>query len=224
MHDIPLQNTTKLDILGVRFNSKGNSNDHIGQRVRKCRAAYYANVESMSYPGLITEAKSYLWRTLCVPTLLFGCETIFINNTQISEMNTLQGNLIKQFLGLSKRCRTSYLLQALGVPTTQDLLLSRQTNLFKRMVLSNSICSDFYTGLMSRYILNGATFPKTLLGRIVAAGVSPVDLLFDWRKKNGSMIGANGIVDSLRSLLHSPDYNKGGIELNLVRLLLKCHF
>ena len=55
-----------LDILGVVFSETQNSAQHVDKRTSKCRGAYYSLSEiGMSYPGLASDVKAYLWK-LCV--------------------------------------------------------------------------------------------------------------------------------------------------------------
>jgi hypothetical protein len=92
------------------------------------------------------------------------------------------------------------------------------------MMSVESTCSRFNRTLLSKYILNGTIYPGTLLGRVINAGYSPVDILFEsgeGSRRVSTVTPTDGIVDSLPFLLHSPGYNKGEIERTLTRLLLK---
>lgn len=213
----------KHDILGVRFNCNGTCSDHIEQRLRKCRGAFYSyNEHGLCFPGLSTEAKVYLWQTVCAPTLVYGCDALYLTKEAISKLDVLQGNLIKQALGLSRRCRTSRLLKALKVPKIETMLQERQCSLLRRMMLAENCCSRFYSTLLSRFIRTGTVVPSTLLGRIVKSGAPPTEVIFGNMKKLFIKPSVpDGAVDSLVSLLFSNNYNTEGPEIALVRLLLK---
>ena len=56
----------------------------------------------MAYPGAHTSIKKYLWKTICLPTLLYGMECINISKNELTRLERTQGNHIKQCLGLGK--------------------------------------------------------------------------------------------------------------------------
>ena len=74
--DTPLEVTDSLDILGFKFTSAISSNSHIERRINACRQSVYglSNI-GLSYPRLPTDAKTYLWNTVCVPILRYGLDS-----------------------------------------------------------------------------------------------------------------------------------------------------
>ena len=136
-------------------------------------------------------------------------------------MSVLQGNIIKQVLGLNRRSRSSPLFKALGIPNISDAIQNRQTDLLRRIFKIETSCSKFYRSLLSQFILTGNVCRKTLLGRVIASGISPIDVIFGEIKGKRGPVAQDGLVDSLRTLLLSTSYNSGGAELALARLLLR---
>ena len=55
----------------------------------------------MSFPGFNVDIKKYIWNSVCVSTLKYGLETMYLSNTQIKKLESLQGTLLKSSLGLS---------------------------------------------------------------------------------------------------------------------------
>ena len=118
-----LANVEALDILGVSFNTKGSSSNHISNRISKCRQSFYGLRDAgMSYPGADVSIKKHLWTTICQPTLLYGMECVALSKTILSQLETVQSNHIKQSLGLNKSARSSYLLDSLQLPRVQSVL------------------------------------------------------------------------------------------------------
>ena len=112
----PIDNVNEMEILGMVFNSAGTADDHVAKRIDKCRRSFYAlNDVGMGYPGCSASIKSYLWKTMCQPVLLYGLECFNLPGRCLKDLETCQGNLVKQSLGFSKRSRTSFTLQAMNV-------------------------------------------------------------------------------------------------------------
>ena len=93
----------KLDILGTTFTKDGQCTEHVENRIRKCRQSFYSLSNSgMAFPGATVDVKRYLWNSICTPVLTYGLDGININVTNMKKLETTQGNLIKQCLGISK--------------------------------------------------------------------------------------------------------------------------
>jgi len=72
-----------VDILGVTFNNNVKYNDYVITRIQKPKWSMFSisNI-GMSYPGLNTKSKVHLYKTICLPTLLYGvdCLSVSVNN------------------------------------------------------------------------------------------------------------------------------------------------
>ena len=58
------------------------------------RSYYSLRNFGFSYPGVNSDVKAYLWKSVCPPTLSYGCETINMNKSNIKNLETCQGNII----------------------------------------------------------------------------------------------------------------------------------
>ena len=77
--------------------------------------------------------------------------------------------------------------------------------------------------LLSEYVLTGSAVPGTLLDHVTQSGISPVSLAFGSRPNCKHFNRQDGIVDSLRFLLHHENFIKPyGEEHMLVSLLTKA--
>ena len=47
------------------------------------------------------DIKNNIWDSVCVSTLKYGLEKMYLSNTQIKKLESLQGTLLKSSLGLS---------------------------------------------------------------------------------------------------------------------------
>ena len=95
--------TCRVNILGNVFNQGGNNASHVTNRLTKCRQSFYGlgNV-GMLYPGATPDVQAYLYKCICQPTLTYGLECMGSTAIQMRRLESAQGKLIKQSLGLSK--------------------------------------------------------------------------------------------------------------------------
>ena len=143
-------------------------------------------------------------------------------------MDKQQNKLLKSALGISHSCRSTPLLQALGITlTSTDIHLSK-LNLVKSCLPSDSHTSGFYRHMIKQNVVG--TRDKTLYGRARNFAKSHnIDLgKYIFNKNYSGKInkqfrsatpeGVCGIVDSLRSLLCNYSYR----ERNILSSLLKA--
>ena len=103
----------QLDVLGVSIDNKCSYKSHVDNRISACRKSLYRLSNcGMTYPGLHTNVKCYLWNSVGAPTLLYGMESIPLSDKDVKNLRTSQSNILKGVLGLSKRNHHSKLLLA----------------------------------------------------------------------------------------------------------------
>ena len=76
----------------------------------------------VSYPGLNSDVKAFLWSTIGCHIHAYGMEFIDLSESDIKQLKTLQGNTIQRVMGISKLSHHSSNLQALAVPTVDDVI------------------------------------------------------------------------------------------------------
>ena len=140
---------------------------------------------------------------------------------QFRRMESIQGRLIKQCLGLSKRSHNSAVLKALK-DKVQNIVNRNVLNLHHRIFKIDSPARSLMQFLLARYITYGTTVPGTLLERVVSIGESPLKCVFRkcGHKEFILKDGIGGHVDSIRLLLHSRNYfDRNSDEHVMLRLL-----
>ncbi len=220
MNNSELANVSKLEILGNIFNDDGTCTDHVDHRANKCRQSFYSlSPVGILYPGASVNVQSYLYKHICQPSLTYGLECINISDKDLQNLNTVQGKLIKQSLGLSKHSHNTQLLEAMSIKSVTDIVVRNTVGLYHRIfkVASPTRTMNFY--LMSLYLLNGTLVPGSLLERIVRYGYSPIELMFTQPNRK-CFSGQDGHVDSLRALLLSENFIKPYSEEHLLVHLL----
>ena len=169
-----------------------------------CRQSFYSlSPVGILYPGASVNVQSYLYKHICQPSLTYGLECINIPDKDLQNLNTVQGKLIKQSLGLSKYSHNTQLLEAISITgkSVTDIVARNTVGLYHRKykVVSPTRTINFY--LMSLYLLNGTLVPGSLLERIVRYGYSPIELMITQPNRK-CFSGQGGHVDSLISLLY----------------------
>ena len=107
-----LCNEESLNILGPVTN-----------RLTKCRQSFYGlSNAGMLYPGGTPDVQAYLYKCICQPTLTYGLECMSSTAFQIRQLESVQGRLIKQSLGLNKLLHSTVLLIALNIEKIEDIV------------------------------------------------------------------------------------------------------
>ena len=176
----------------------------------------------MSYPGLCASAKSYIWKSVGVPTLLYATECIHLNSGNLRDFKSCQGTIIKQAMGLGKRRHHTNLLSALNIPSLEAVIKKNTLNFYKRIFKVESPLLELQSKLLSYYIKTGLTINGTLLHRIINYGYSPIEVMSKSEKikVTNDLYDSNGIVHSLRFLIFNDNYIKPfSDEYMMVKLL-----
>ena len=144
---------------------------HVHNRLHKCRQSFYGlNSISMPYPGAAREVQAHLYKTLCQPVLTYGMECTSNSKDQFRRMESIQGRLIKQCLGLSKRSHNSAVLKALNIDKVQHIVNINELNLYHRIFIIECPARNLMQFSLARYITYDTQVHGTLLDRVVSIG------------------------------------------------------
>ena len=136
-------------------------------------------------------------------------DSVTLTGADLQCLDSLQGSLIKNCLGLSKRSHHSNLLQALHLCSVGDVIKDRTLSLFYRIFLVDSPSRKMSIFLLSKYLENGVVFNGTMVDRIIQMEYSPITAAFNRPRNNMDLLyPRNGVVDTLNSLLFTDDYTK----------------
>ena len=94
-------------------------------RIRRAQAAFYALTPAGLFRDQLSAAdKAYLWKTVVMPTLLFGCDIAPLSASNIELLETCQTACMKAALRLPRSAHHTgtALLIALGVPRVHECL------------------------------------------------------------------------------------------------------
>jgi NAD-dependent DNA ligase len=125
----------------------------------------------MSYPGADASIKKHLWTTIYRPTLLYGMECVELSKTTLSRLETVQGNHLKQSLGLSKTARASYLLDSLNIPHIQSVLSKKCATFYHSIFKCDTPAAELNSHSLASCITSGELIKGTLIHKIVTFGL-----------------------------------------------------
>ena len=223
---VPVSINQKLKYLGTILDST-NSNSHVSERVQSANKAFY----SLQAAGLKSNSVSpqtafNIYCSAVRSVLTFGCCAIYINKTQLENLNKTQGKYVKSILGINFNTHTTPILKALSLPTVSTFIDIANVNLLKSCIFSDSLTQRFYL-----YLLRAETdinISKTLLGRVKTIISDNNIMLFNTLMfKNTKSLnkelnmsvpsGLDGTVDTIRFLLNSYDNGNRRVLNNLLK-------
>ena len=174
------------------------------------------------YPVLFTDVKVNLYKNIGLPLLLYGIESVSLNQTLMKSLECTQSNIVKNIMGFNKRHHHSNLLHAVRIDNVETSVIPGILSFCYRIyqvdnparVLSNAMLCDY---INSRHLI-----PGSLIHRVVEAGFSPIKCLsirqqFTAHRSNNMH---DGIVDSLRHLLYHENFVKPYSEEHILATLL----
>jgi hypothetical protein len=214
----------EIDVLGVTFDSKSKFEKHVLNRTQSCRKNIFRLTSvGMSYPGLSTNVKTYLWKSMGSPVLLYGMEAISLTNMCIKSLETCEGTIVKKLMGLNKRSHHSALFNALGIKQSNKIISERSAGLFYRIFQVDTPLLTLQSILLAKYLNNNLVVKGTLIDRLVRSGLDPTIIAFEKPKDKTKPETEDGLVDSLKFLLFHENYAKPwSCEHLLTSLLTKA--
>jgi retron-type reverse transcriptase len=213
----------ELEILGCCFDNKLSGNYHIEKRIQACRKAMYSLSEiGCCYPGLSSDVKTHLWKSIGQPTLLYGLDSMYINGANLKRLNTTQASFIKRILGFKQRTHHSHLLRAVRVNHIEDYIKRNTISLWRRTFMINSLLRSLCAFNLARYIIHGKLTPGTIVERIVSYGLSPIEILFSKTQLGNTVshVSHDGVADSLRYLIMQEQFIKPYSSEHIIASLL----
>ena len=137
------------------FNRGGNNASHVTNSLTKCRQSFYGldNAGSLLYPRATADVQAYFYKCICHPTLKYGLECMSSTAIQMRRLESVQGRIIKQSLGLSKLSHNTALLKALNIEKIEDIVNRNVLSLYNRTFKVESPASTDAALIVSFYIL-----------------------------------------------------------------------
>ena len=147
-----IQKSDSIEILGTVFSPSSSSNLHVNKRVQAWRCAMHGLTSvGCCYPGLSTDVKSHLYKTIGLPSLLYDIESVSLNRTLVKSLHCAQSNIVKNIMGFNKRSHHSNLRHAVRKDKVETSVIRGILSLLYRIyqadnparVLSNAMLCDY---------------------------------------------------------------------------------
>ena len=149
----------------VQFWEKTEAKNTVKTVVELHIVTFWAPGAGIKSPGVNPQTALHLFNVGLSSTLTYGCASIYINKSQLVNLDKYQVKLIKQCLGLKCRTRTTALMKALGIEYISSTIKQSSLDLLKVCLLNNSITQKFYCMLMNEPTVRQVA-SKTLYGRV----------------------------------------------------------
>ena len=179
---------------------------HQSGQQQNFKSYFSLNNVCMPYPGLPVDLKLHLWHTIC--------ETVYLNRAIYGKLESLQGTIVKAFLGL-RYTHHSKLLTALEIFPIEKSIKSMSVSLMKRIFLVNSPLRSLCSFCMSKYLLTRKYSKSTLFGKLLDMGLSPLLSALSTFKYTAR----DGVVDSLQGVLYRADFLNGNSTAHILTKL-----
>ena len=99
--------TEEKQVKYLRSILSNNHTDHVESRCKSARKAFYAlQSAGLCKNGVDPYTIAHIYNVAIKPVLTYGCAAVGLFDKHVTELEKLQGSLIKTALGLSKFCET----------------------------------------------------------------------------------------------------------------------
>ena len=150
--------------LGIVMQECLSADQHVTQRVRRASSAFYGLTPLGIMTNRLTAAdKTFLWKSVVQPALVFGCETAPLTPSDIERLDSQQARLIKAALCLPRSAHHTALLRAVGVPRIEEVLRRAVFHAFCGIFRSDHRLQQAYIAALA--VL--AVHPEELAGSFV---------------------------------------------------------
>ena len=182
--------------------------------VEQHTVTFWAPGVGIKSPGVNAQTALHLFNVGVSSTLTYGCASIYINKSQLVNLDKYQVKLIKQCLGLKCRTCTTALMKALGIEYISSTIKQSSLDLLKVCLLNNSMTQKFYCMLMNEPTVRQVA-SKTLYGRVssychgksnnllryVFSDIYSCEITCKLKHEHIVKLGIYGLIDSTRGLL-----------------------
>ena len=138
----------------------------------------YLSLENRAPLWFTSQWTSVLYSLCGSPAMGYGMDSVSLSRSDLSQLVSAQGCIIKKAMGFPKRSHHSQLLTALQIPSMEHIIVKNTASLFHQIFQVSSPAQLIQSSLLSRFLLYDHLTPNSLLDRLIAANISPVDLIF----------------------------------------------
>ena len=189
------------------------------------RAMYALASMGCSYPGLATEVKVHLWKTVGLTSLLYNLEISKLKPGQHEFIESVQSSITKRIVVFSKLSHHTALLQAVNIDDVMSSVTRTTLPLWWQLFQVDNHARKLQIKLMKEFFNRNDLIPGTILQSVVSVGFSPIkSLLTKQLNVNPDVNSPRDGVDSLRYLICNENFIKSYSEEHVLATLLTRAF
>ena len=129
-----------------------NPADHVESRCKSARKAFYAlQSAGLCKNGVDPCTIAHIYNVAIRPVLTYGCAAIGLSDKHVTELEKLQGSLIKTALGLSKFCKNTSLMRAMRISSVKQTIDMQYLSTLKNCITGSSKAKTFYLYLIYKH-------------------------------------------------------------------------
>ena len=150
LNDTILTEEMQVKYLGSILSN--NPTDHVESRCKSARKAFYAlQSAGLCKNGVDPCTTAHIYNVAIKPVLSYGCAAVGLSDKDVTEQEKLQGSLIKTTVGLSKFCRNTSLMRAMGISSVKQTIDMQYLSILKNCITGSSKAKTFYLYLIHKH-------------------------------------------------------------------------
>ena len=225
LNDTILTEEKQVKYLGSILSN--NHTDHVESRCKSARKAFYAlQSAGLCKNGVDPYTIAHIYNVAIKPVLTYGCAAVGLFDKHVTELEKLQGSLIKTALGLSKFCRNTSLMRAMGISSVKQTIDMQYLSTLKNCITGSSKAKTFYLYLIHKHSHYNIGSHSSLLSRCIKVCDEYNTSFLQFmcidtyaricKSKITALSPTNGLIDAISTLLSSfNDHTR-----QLVKLLI----
>jgi len=203
----PIEKVNEFRYLGVETDENNKNTPHIAKR----KKSVLASVGKLQSIGLTNynihpSLQADMFKTNIRPILMYGFENLVLNKTELKTIKRIEGNALKRVLGISTKCKSTDLYNALNILPPAERLNWIKLKQFVRFTL-NDYTNEFLN------TIDRLNIPNTLTNEVRQL-TETVVLPRECDLKERCLVSIQDIMDT----------NEEESELNKNSMLLKLLF
>ena len=140
--------TPTMRYLGYQISDDLKEHQHLYKRNVAAQTAYY-RLEAMGLNNrtLKWEMKAYLHKTIYRPIILYGIENTIVNTSNLQQLKSMEGNLLKKSLKVITKTRTTPLQASFFGNISTSSICYKNKNQILSAIIKERIHEEHYYGV-----------------------------------------------------------------------------
>jgi hypothetical protein len=192
--------------LGTKLASKMQNTEHVQSRMENTiKRCFMMERSGFNSTEISPHHKLSLYKVYGRPVLLYGLESLLLTQQELEKIQRTETNIIKRSLRISRRCRTTKLINALGIESMQNTIHRLKCNFMIR-ILKNPI-----THQIAQQLINLKKNSKSLMTEMTK--INGIESMNTNELYSDTLISLNFLNDELR-------HSENGEQLSEIRSIL----